>query len=144
LYKKILVPIDGSESSLKALRHALALARTHSSNITVLSVIEELKLPFGAEYMLWANESHNELIRSTLESLNRETKKIMEQEPDLDVDAEIREGVPAKVIVQTALDENYDLIVIGKRGMGVLEELVMGNIARKVVDLSKVPVTIIP
>ncbi len=94
--------------------------------------------------MLWANESHNELIRSTLESLNRETKKIMEQEPDLDVDAEIREGVPAKVIVQTALDENYDLIVIGKRGMGVLEELVMGNIARKVVDLSKVPVTIIP
>jgi len=94
--------------------------------------------------MLWANESHNELIRSTLESLNRETKKIMEQEPDLDVDAEIREGVPANVIVQTALDENYDLIVIGKRGMGVLEELVMGNIARKVVDLSKVPVTIIP
>jgi nucleotide-binding universal stress UspA family protein len=144
LYKKILVPIDGSESSLKALRHTLALARTHSSTITVLSVIEELKLPFGAEYMLWANESHNELIRSTLESLNRETKKIMEQEPDLDVDAEIREGVPANVIVQMALDEDYDLIVIGKRGMGVLEELVMGNIARKVVDLSKVPVTIIP
>ena len=94
--------------------------------------------------MLWANESHNELIRNTLESLNRETKKIMEQESKLDVDAEIREGVPANVIVQMALDEDYDLIVIGKRGMGVLEELVMGNVARKVVDLSKVPVTIIP
>ena len=144
MYKKILVPIDGSESSLKALRHALILARTHNSIITLLSVIEELKLPFGAEYMLWANESHNELIRSTLESLNRETKKIMEQESDLDVDAEIREGVPANVIVQMALDEDYDLIVIGKRGMGVFEELVMGNVARKVVDLSKVPVTIIP
>ena len=48
------------------------------------------------------------------------------------------------LIVQMALDEDYDLIVIGKRGMGVLEELVMGNVARKVVDISKVPVTIIP
>ena len=50
----------------------------------------------------------------------------------------------ANVIVQMALDEDYDLNVIEKRGMGVLEELVMGNVARKVVDISKVPVTIIP
>jgi len=144
LYKKILVPIDGSESSLKALNHAVTLASIHKSTITVLSVIDELKLPFGAEFNLWAQESHNELIRTTLESINQELVKIRKYEPEIPLDPEIKEGNPAKVIAQMASEEEYDLIIMGKKGLGIVEELVMGSITRKVVDLSKVPVTIIP
>ena len=144
LYKKILVPIDGSESSLKALNHAVTLAKIHKSTITVLSVIDELKLPFGAEFNLWARESHNELIRTTLESINQELVKIRKYEPEIPLDPEIKEGNPAKVIAQMATEEEYDLIIMGKKGLGIVEELVMGSVARKVVDLSEVPVTIIP
>jgi nucleotide-binding universal stress UspA family protein len=143
LYKKILVPIDGSEPSLKALKHAVNLAKILSSEINVISVVEELKLPFGAEYRLWANENHQELIRNSLESINKEIVSIREKDPEIKIDAEIIEGNPAKKIIQTAEKEKYDLIVIGKRGMGIVEELVLGSVTDKVVNQSKIPVTVI-
>jgi nucleotide-binding universal stress UspA family protein len=143
MYDKILVPIDGSEKSLMALKHAVALAKIHGSVITVISVIEELKLPFGAQYSLWANESHQELIRSSLESINNEIMRIKQNEPDLKLDAEIVEGKPAKKIVDTASLGNYDLIVMGKHGMSIIEELVMGSVTQRVISSSKVPVTVI-
>jgi nucleotide-binding universal stress UspA family protein len=143
LYEKILVPIDGSDKSLKALKHAVGLARVHGSIITVISVIEELKLPFGAQYRLWANESHQKLIRNSLESINLEITSIKQNEPELKIDAEIIEGEPAKKIVETATLGNYDLIVMGKHGMNIIEELVMGSVTHKVINSSKIPVTVI-
>ena len=141
MYERILAPIDGSPQSLKALRHAVELAKEHGSEIMVISVVDSLKLPFGAEYSLWANESHQELIRTTLESVNKEITKITQQEPELRIDAEVVEGDPAKQILSTA--EGYDVIVIGKRGMGLLEELVMGSVTNKVVNHSKIPVIVV-
>jgi len=141
MYEQILAPIDGSKQSLKALKHAVELAKKHDSEIMVISVVDSLKLPFGAEYSLWANESHQELIRTTLESINKEITKITQQEPELKIDATVIEGDPAKQILKIA--EGYDVIVIGKRGMGFLEELVMGSVTNKVVNQSKIPVIVV-
>jgi nucleotide-binding universal stress UspA family protein len=47
MYEKILVPIDDSKKSLNALKHAVELAKVHRSEITVISIINERKLPFG-------------------------------------------------------------------------------------------------
>jgi nucleotide-binding universal stress UspA family protein len=143
MYEKILVPVDGSEHSLNALKHAVNLAKVHNSEITVISVIEELRLPFGAQYSLWANESHQELIRTSLESINKVITAIKQKEPELLIDSEIIEGEPAKTIVKTAEMNNCSLIVMGKRGMGFIEELIMGSVTHKVVNTSKVPVTIV-
>ncbi|MFC1802444.1 universal stress protein [Thermoproteota archaeon] len=143
MYEKILVPVDGSEHSLNALKHAVTLAKVHNSEITVISVIEELRLPFGAQYSLWANESHQELIRTSLESINKVITAIKQKEPELLIDSEIIEGEPAKTIVKTAEMNNCSLIVMGKRGMGFIEELIMGTVTHKVVNTSKVPVTIV-
>ena len=143
MYDNILVPVDGSDSSLKALTHAVKLAKIHCSQINVISVIDELKLPFGAEYRLWANESHQELIRTSLEFLNNEIISIRDNEPDLKIDAEIVEGNPTKKIIQKSEEGNYDLIVLGKKGMGIVEELVMGSVTHKVLNQSKIPVIVV-
>jgi nucleotide-binding universal stress UspA family protein len=58
LYDRILVGIDGSEVSLQALKQAVDLARLLGSEITVVSVINDMKMPFSAEFGLWARESH--------------------------------------------------------------------------------------
>ena len=142
MYKKILVAVDGSDPSLKALKHAVELAKKHNSEIRVLSVVEELKLPFGAEYRLWANESHQELIRTSIECLNEELSKIREQEPDIVIDAEIVEGNPADKIVEFAEMEKVDLIVMGKKGTEVFESLVMGSVTQKVINKSKITVVV--
>lgn len=58
MYGKILVAVDGSPSSLNALSHAVQIAEKHGSTLHVVSVVDELKLPFKAQYRLWARESH--------------------------------------------------------------------------------------
>jgi nucleotide-binding universal stress UspA family protein len=143
MYKRILVAVDGSEQSLKALKHAVELAKKHKSEIRVISVIEELKLPFGAEYSLWANESHQELIRNSIECLNEELSNIREKEPGIVIDAQIIEGNPADEIISFSEAENVDLIVMGKKGTGILEGLVMGSVTQKVINQSSITVIVV-
>lgn len=142
MYDKILVPIDGSLTSIRALDHAVELAKIHGSTIQIVSVIDELKLPFGAQYSLWAQDSHQELLRSSLECLNNEMIRIKETYPDIKIDASTHEGDPARTIVKLA-EEEYDLIVIGKKGLNLIEDFVMGSVTRKVVKQSKVTVTVV-
>ena len=143
MYSKILVPIDGSEPSIRALDHAVSLTLIHDSTIKIISVIDELKLPFGAQYSLWAQDSHQELLRSSLESLNKEMMRVMDAYPEIMIDASIHEGDPSDTIVRIAEDGEYDLIVMGKKGLNLIEDLVMGSVTRKVVKVSKVTVTVV-
>jgi nucleotide-binding universal stress UspA family protein len=143
MYKRILVAVDGSEPSLKALKHAVELAKKHKSEIIVISVVEELKLPFGAEYRLWANKSHQELIRNSIESLNEELSNIREKEPGIVIDAEIIEGKPSDKIISFSEAENVDLIVMGKKGTGLIEGLVMGSVTQKVINQSRISVIVV-
>ena len=143
MYSKILVPIDGSEPSIRALDHAVSLTKLHGSEIQIISVIDELKLPFGAQYSLWAQDSHQELLRSSLESLNKEMMRVKDAYPEIMIDASIHEGDPSDTIVRLAEDDEYDLIVMGKKGLNLIEDLVMGSVTRKVVKISKVTVTVV-
>ena len=143
MYTKILVPIDGSEPSIRALNHAIELANIHGSKINLISVIDELKLPFGAQFKIWAQESHERLTRTILESLNKELTRVKESYPSIDVDATIHNGDPADTILKIAEEEGYDLIVMGKKGVSLIEEMVMGSVTRKVVKQSSVTVTVV-
>lgn len=143
MYKKILVGIDGSEVSLQALKQAVDLARQLGSEITVVSVINEMKMPFSAEFGLWARESHENLIRNVLESLNTAILKIREKHPEMKVEALIEEGRPAKKIVEIAETEEFDLIVIGRRGNGLAGHLIMGSVSSEVIRTSHSPVLIV-
>ena len=143
MYSKILVPIDGSEPSIRALDHAVSLAKIHGSEIQVISVISELKLPFGAQYSLWAQDSHQELVRSSIESLNKEMMRVRDGNPNISIDAAIHEGDPSDTIVRIAEENDFNLIIIGKKGLNLIEDLVMGSVTRKVVKQSKVTVTVV-
>jgi nucleotide-binding universal stress UspA family protein len=100
LFSNILVAIDGSKLSLKALQHAVFIGIKLGSKIQVVSVVDELKLPFSAQYGLWAKESHDQLFRTMLDQLNMEIKRILESYPDLMIDADVIEGNPAQKIVE--------------------------------------------
>jgi nucleotide-binding universal stress UspA family protein len=143
LFSKILVAIDGSKASLKALSHAVYIGINFRSHIQAISVVDELKLPFSAQYSLWAKESHDQLFRKMLEQLNMEIKRILESHPDLKIDADVIEGNPAQKIVEFAELGDYDLIVIGAKGYGMIESLVIGSVSNAVVNTSTKPVLIV-
>jgi nucleotide-binding universal stress UspA family protein len=143
VFNRILVAVDGSEASVRALGKAVDLALQLGSEITVISVIDEMKLPFSAEFGLWARESHNDLIRKVLEDLNSVILKIMEENPELEVETRIEEGRPAKVIKHLAETEDFDLIIMGRRGLGLVDHLIMGSVSNEVVRTSTIPVLIV-
>lgn len=143
MYEKILAGVDGSEFSIQALYHAVELSLIFDSELTVISVVDDMKLPFSAEYGLWARESHDELTRKVLESLNRVMLDIKAKHPELKIEARIEKGRPAKTIVDIAEKEDFNLIVVGKQGYGLVTGLILGSTSNEIVNISTKPVLII-
>jgi nucleotide-binding universal stress UspA family protein len=137
------VAVDGSEPSIQALNLAADLSLKMGSELTVVSVLNKLELPFSAEYGLWAKESREGLTRMVLEKLNLSLTKIKESHPELKVEARIEEGKPAKKIVEIAEEDNYDLIIVGRRGYGMVEGWVLGSVSKEIVNTSKKPVLVV-
>ncbi|MEQ9367157.1 MAG: universal stress protein [Leptospirales bacterium] len=137
--KKILAPIDGSESSKKSLEMALALAKAAGATVTVLEVVEEFgplpgyyeAAPPGRERVKWISEQRFEKIHTVLEGSG------------VKWDREVREGYPADQIVEVSKEGDYDLIVIGSRGLSVLGRFLLGSVSDRVVHHAECSVTVV-
>lgn len=139
MYKKILVPTDGSEFAKKAQKHALFLAEISGAEIIAISVTENNfvnGLPLDDEvYQL------NQILKERSEENLKEFDKLNEN--DLKITHIVREGSPAKVILEVAKEENIDLIVIGSSGKSGFDRFIMGSVADKVVNSAKCAVLVI-
>lgn len=129
--------------SIKALDYGVMFSLKFSSKLTLISVIEEFKLPFAAEYSLWSAESRNRLEKEIYESLNNAVNTIREKYGDLNIQVRVEEGRPAQVIAEMAKKENYDLIIMGNRGYSKLEQWMLGSVSKEIVNISQKPVLVI-
>lgn len=140
MYKKILVPTDGSEFAQKAEKHALFLAKTTDADIYALSVTENNfvnGLPLDDEvYQL------NQLLKQRSEDNIKEFEE-MDETSGIKFHGIIREGSPAKTILEVAKEEDIDLIVIGSSGKSGFDRFIMGSVAEKVVNAAKCAVLVI-
>ena len=139
MYKKILVPTDGSDFAKKAQNHALFLAKVSGAEIVALSVTENNfvnGLPLDDEvYQL------NQILKEQSEENLNEFDKL--NEDDLKITHVIREGSPAKAILEVAKDEEIDLIVMGSSGKSSFDRFIMGSVADKVVNSAKCAVLVV-
>ena len=139
MYKKILVPTDGSDFAKKAQNHALFLAKVSGAEIVALSVTENNfvnGLPLDDEvYQL------NQILKEQSEENLKEFDKL--NEDDLKITHVIREGSPAKAILEVARDEDIDLIVMGSSGKSGFDRFIMGSVADKVVNSAKCAVLVV-
>ena len=139
MYKKILVPTDGSEFAKKAQKHALFLAGVTGAEIVAVSVTENNfvnGLPLDDEvYQL------NQILKERSEENLKEFDEI--NNDDLKITHVIKEGSPAKCILEVAVEEDVDLIVMGSSGKSGFDRFIMGSVADKVVNSAKCAVLII-
>jgi len=138
LISKILVPIDGSENSLRALSHGLFLSSNLKIKLTILFVIEVPPFVYIQS---------QKVVDSVMASLEKEAKDILEegrnQAKRYDVEPEIifLEGNNiASIIIEHGDKNNFDLIVIGSKGKGKLKTSLLGSVSNKVIHHSKSPV----
>lgn len=134
----VLVPIDGSPESTEALEYALTVH--DDASIAVLYVAGEAS-PMMGEAMGIAIEN------DTKEAASDEAQEVFEaahklaDEAGREVETAIGVGKPGKTIVDSA--DGFDLVVIGRHSGGLKETLLTGNVTKKVVRESPVPVTVV-
>lgn len=157
MFKKILVPIDGSKHAHNALKTALELAKIHESDLEILHVtsFSEEYAPTGLESTMGATSEETtsppEWISEYMAKARENDEKMLSQAskdaetlyPNLKITAKLLWGRPGKTIVSEAEEGRFDLVVIGSRGLGGLAELVLGSVSHQVVNESKTPVLVV-
>jgi len=138
--KRILVPVDFSACSRKALQYALAFAKQFGSEIVLLNVVQ-VNIPVGEYSSIDFSELEAEVCRNSQEQLNEWAKKeVLEMAP---VNVLLRTGSPASVIAEVANHLTADLIVISTHGRTGLKHVWLGSVAENVVRLAPCPVLVV-
>jgi len=141
LIRKILVPVDFSEASRKALEEALQLGKICGAQVDLLHVWEPPRY-LAPDVMLsvpgWSAQSMETF---NLREARTAVQVFLEQagHPGLALGTRIDSGSPPASILRVAR-EGYDLIVMGSHGHSRLHRLFLGNVAQRVVAESPVPV----
>ena len=143
MLEKILVPIDGSEAAWHALEYACRLGEKFDSEITIVHVVQpHYTLPTLAIHGVIPFVSVNiEEVETTGYQLIELAKKQVNDYPNIETLLEF--GHPAEQILSLVKENNFDLIVIGSRGLSGISEFFMGSISSTVSQYSTIPVMII-
>jgi nucleotide-binding universal stress UspA family protein len=155
MFKRILVAVDGSENSARAVQAALELAEKLKADLTVLHAITPPALYYHTEITptgpVIEPPTHEKEIDLYLEYARRIAQGIVDgtvsaaKQRRIAVKAEIPETSTSVVetIVNQAVKENADLIIVGNRGLGGFKKLLLGSVSDGVVSHAHCPVLVI-
>ena len=138
---KILLPVDGSEVSLKAVRVALDMKRQGLSAELVLANVQE---PANLYEMMTAPDP--EVLERVRQAAGADTlapAAAMLIEAGATYEIEVAGGDPAHTIIDIAERYRCDLIVMGARGNGALRSALLGSVSHEVLHSASVPVMIV-
>lgn len=152
MYRKILIPTDGSKNSVRSIKHAIKLADDQDAQIIILYVIEEFNpqtavvpvstLPVSYENLSEELKLQGETIIENIKS------EIHEACPGgcghIKLTSMINAGKPYLQILKVMEDENVDLVVMGASGKHGLDRVIVGSVTERVVRAATKPVLIIP
>jgi nucleotide-binding universal stress UspA family protein len=140
----MLVGIDGSEGGTRAARFAAELAKKSNARLIVAYVIEWSPYTFNTaqENEVRHKRREEEIARAESDML----QPVVEELKKAGVDAEgvVRHGHAVEVLSQVAKERGASQIIIGRRGLSKLKALLFGSVASSLVQVSPVPVTVIP
>jgi nucleotide-binding universal stress UspA family protein len=137
---KALVPVDGSENALRALRHTVDLAKSGALNeIHVLNV----QPPLGGGVTTFVGSATvKDFHREEAEKVLAPVKALLD-EAKVPYKVHITVGTPGECIAEIARRHKVDKIIMGTRGLGSLGGLLLGSVATDVIKRADVPVTLV-
>ncbi len=140
MYKKILIPTDGSETANKAVAHALSLADALGAEVYGIYVVDISAFAGIPTEIVWENMKNllEDESKKALELINKKA-----EEKGIKFEKIVKEGVPAEEIVDTAKEIGADLIVMGTSGRTGLDKFLLGSVAEKVIRTSSCPVLVV-
>ncbi|TXC89758.1 universal stress protein [Metabacillus litoralis] len=138
MFKKILLATDGSDHALRAAIKAADIAKlTSDTMITVVYVVDGTT---SKSDVLSAGDK--EAINEKRSRKLRPTEQLLEKE-NIAFKIKMLKGEPGPEIVKYANKEEFDLVIVGSRGLNALQEMVLGSVSHKVAKRVESPVMIV-
>lgn len=138
MFSRILVAVDGSESARRAFEKSVYLAQRCNSRLDLIHVV--LDSTYGGD---------SAATFQLIEELEERGKKLLEEyksqavRAGIQVETLLKLGDHAQVIIDIASKNNYDLIMMGSRGLSVFKELLLGSVSFKVMHHARCPVMVV-
>lgn len=143
MFNKILIAIDGSKASMRALEKALEFNQSLQAELYILYVQKHYSRLEASMYSL-AESTAGDGMQEYGEELVREAKaKVLATHPQMQVRGFTKVGPVARTINQFAKDKGIDLIVVGSRGSGDQEGFMLGSVSHKVASITDIPILLI-
>src|SRR5262249_17744145 len=148
-FKTVLVAVDGSAQATKTVEVAADVAKRYGAKLVVLHVVPPIFE--GKERDELAKLAHMEHMERTEYEMLQERGKVVVDAAELEARKKgierivslVEVGDPAHVIVNIGRMQKADLLVLGRRGLGILKELLLGSVSHKVIQVSETPCLIV-
>lgn len=146
MYKKILVPVDGSEGSSQAVEHCLKILETAKPEKVVFFHVANYPTQL---------ETHSGKMRSAMRKVKEELgeygeqqlasakQRMLEKNPDLVIETKMAWGDPKYAIVKEAEDGKYDLLIMGSRGLSGIKSFLVGSVSNHVAQHVKCTIVLV-
>jgi nucleotide-binding universal stress UspA family protein len=135
--ERVLIPVDGSDSSRNAAKYGTQLVNVRNPKIYLLNVWEPINMTIGGEMAERLRRNAHEKSMAMLEEFKESLEGC-----GMEIELISRSGRPDYVILNTQGELDCDLIVIGSRGLSVLENVVMGSVVTRVLEGANCPVLV--
>ncbi|WP_196600339.1 universal stress protein [Pectinatus frisingensis] len=137
MFRKILVPVDGSEQAIAAVKYARNIAEKFNSAITLIHIIRH------PAYLI--SGSHPLLMKNMDERGNQILSQAIEIFQDFDglITTRIEYGHPGVKITEISKENNFSLIIMGRRGMSDVTKLLLGSVSNYVLHYASCPTLIV-
>ena len=155
MFKNILVPLDGSRFSSRALLYAYEIADNFNSEIILLRVVEAVR-PMAVAGGTFGTTQSPQAAKISMEVALEEEKRHFEQATrylkrkartgkcnHIRCTYQVKVGTPAEQIIKTAKAEKVDLIVMSEHGRGGIKRAILGSVADEVIRKSTKPVLVV-
>jgi nucleotide-binding universal stress UspA family protein len=133
MVKKILVPTDGSEHARKAVAQACEMALKYKARVYLVHVVSPIPDGIGEPGLLGKLEDNQ---RRFAEEVLREASREVRKRGVGNLQASVLYGDPAQGIIAFAKENGVDMIVMGSRGAGSIETLMLGSVSSKVCHMA--------
>ena len=133
---RILVPHDFAVQSAEAVRHAGAWALTFDAEVTLYHVVEPVIYPEFYAVDVLPDEMRGRIKERSLEALQKAADDLL---PGVNAHVEVVVGRASEKIVDAAVPDRFDLVVMGTKGLSAVEHLLMGSVAENVLRRCQLP-----
>lgn len=145
MFKRILVPFDGSKCAMEALSVAVKLALKCDAELMLLTVYRHHAMLEASLSMVRATEPEkmDDVLHAHAREIVERGKADALRQGATGVRGFVRNGPVARGIIGFAEENGVDLIVLGSRGLGSVEHYLLGSVSHKVTGLAEMPVLVV-